>query len=89
MRIDIKKQLIAQAKAHRDMNDPLSIEELASIAEDIQRKNLAGNVMLPIEPNNEINEQDFCEKILINFIGEQGDMATASKNHKALCEYLK
>lgn len=40
MKIDIEKQIIAQATMHRNMGDPLSIEEIASIAADIQRQNI-------------------------------------------------
>lgn len=39
MKIDMKKHLLETARIHRDMGDPLSIEEIASIAEDIQCKN--------------------------------------------------
>ena len=34
----LKWHLLKAAKAHRDMGDPLSVEELASIAADYQRQ---------------------------------------------------
>lgn len=40
MKINIEKQIISQATMHRNMGDPLSIEEIASIAADIQRQNI-------------------------------------------------
>jgi hypothetical protein len=39
LKVDIKKQLMVQAKTHREMGEPLRIEEIASIAESIQSKN--------------------------------------------------
>lgn len=40
MKIDIEKHLIKTARTHRAMGDPLTIEELASLALDIQTKNI-------------------------------------------------
>ena len=40
MKIDIKKHLIETARTHRDMGDPLTIEDLADLALDIQTKNI-------------------------------------------------
>lgn len=40
MKIDIKKHLIETASIHRDMGDPLTIEDLADLALDIQTKNI-------------------------------------------------
>ena len=40
MKIDIKKHLMETARIHRDMGDPLTIEDLADLALDIQTKNI-------------------------------------------------
>lgn len=40
LRIDMKKHLMETARIHRDMGDPLTIEDLADIALDIQTKNI-------------------------------------------------
>lgn len=40
MKIDIKKHLMETARIHRDMGDPLTLEDLANLALDIQTKNI-------------------------------------------------
>ncbi|WP_299083220.1 hypothetical protein [uncultured Paraglaciecola sp.] len=40
MKIDIKKHLMDTSRIHRDMGDPLTIEDLADLALDIQTKNI-------------------------------------------------
>lgn len=39
-KIDIRKHLMETARIHRDMGDPLTIEDLADLALDIQTKNI-------------------------------------------------
>lgn len=45
MKIDIEKHLIKTARTHRAMGDPLTIEDLASLALDIQTKNIEARRM--------------------------------------------
>lgn len=62
MKIDMQKQLVAQARTHRDMGDPLTIEELASVAADIQRQNIE---TLSQKPSNFVERLDL-EKLQLH-----------------------
>jgi hypothetical protein len=49
---------------------------------------LKNHVLLPCG-SGETEGEEFFDKILIHFVGEGGDTATAIENHRNLCEYLK
>lgn len=55
---------------------------------DRLRSKLKNHVLLPTSSSDEISDEEFFDKILIHFVGERGDVATATENHRALCEYL-
>lgn len=55
---------------------------------DRLRAKLTHHVLLPTG-TDEIKGEEFFDKILIHFVGENGDAATAVENHRALCEYLQ
>jgi len=61
-------------------------DNVADYIEQLEAK-LKRHVLLPVG-TDEIQGEEFFDKILIHFVGEKGDAATAVENHRLLCDYL-